>query len=380
FSSMGGTIRNPHDPKESPGQSSGGSGAAVAAAYAPLALGTDTGGSIRSPAAANGVAGLKPTHGLVSRDGIIPLALSLDVVGPLSRHVADLALALDVLAGSDPHDPATLRSRDGQRNTTKPGDPTQLSYFQSLDKQALAGARVGIIRTFVGDNPSIAWAVDAAVSAMRARGATVVDVTFPEWLMGSELSDVYRTVLEPEFPAQLLQYLRTLPATAPKDLRQLVAKAERIRGPRADGAGPNPERWVTLRALAAEVVPLDDPQYLLARDHALPFVRDVVETLLQQQSLDVLVFPTGDGPVDLELPTNAADHRTPFVNGLASLSGAPEVVVPAGFTNTGLPVTLSFLGRRFSERRLLALSYAFEHATHALKLPLHTPPLSAAGH
>ena len=165
MSSLGGRTRNPHDLVRTPSGSSGGTGAAIAAAYAQVGLGTDTGGSVRGPSTANGIAGLKPTYGLLSRDGIVPLALSFDTAGPMARHVYDVAAALGVMTGVDPADDATAASA-GRFET---------DYTRFLDPDALRGARIGIARDFLGQDPEVDWIVEASLAVMRDAGATVVD-------------------------------------------------------------------------------------------------------------------------------------------------------------------------------------------------------------
>ena len=158
FSSLGGQTHNPHDPLRTPSGSSGGTGASIAAGYATLGLGTDTGGSVRGPSTSNGVVGLKPTHGLLSRDGIIPLALSFDTGGPLARNVADIAVALGIMTGVDPADAATKKS-DGKFET---------DYTKYLNAGALKGARIGIARDFMGQDPEVDWVIEASLAAIAA--------------------------------------------------------------------------------------------------------------------------------------------------------------------------------------------------------------------
>jgi amidase len=175
-SSLGGQSLNPHDLKRSPAGSSGGTGVAVAAAYAPLGMGTDTGGSIRGPSTANGIVGLKPTHGLLSRSGIIPLSLTFDTGGPMARSVNDVAVALGAMTGVDPADAATRKS-EGKFST---------DYTKDLKTDALKGARIGIARDFLGADPDVDWVIEASLDTMRKSGATIVDVRFPKWLLRLE--------------------------------------------------------------------------------------------------------------------------------------------------------------------------------------------------
>src|SRR5262245_22933999 len=213
-SSLGGQMKNPHDLARTPLGSSGGSGISVAAAFAVIGIGTDTGGSIRGPSAANGVVGLKPTHGLISRHGIVPLALSFDTAGPIARNVYDVAAALSVIAGIDPADAATKKS-DGH---------IQTDYTKYLRTDALNGARIGLARDFTGQDPDVDWAVDAGVASMRRAGATVVDVRLPKWLLEVK-GEFYNAIRYPEFATQITDYLKTLGSGYPKNIEQLLAQA-----------------------------------------------------------------------------------------------------------------------------------------------------------
>jgi amidase len=365
-SSLGGQSLNPHDLARSPSGSSGGTGVAIAAAFAPLGFGTDTGGSIRGPSTANGIVGLKPTHGLISRTGIIPLALTFDTGGPMARSVTDVAIALDVVAGIDPADAATKKS-DGHVET---------DYTKYLKADALRGARIGIARDFMGADPDVDWVIESALDAMRKAGATVVDVRYPKWLLDAK-EGWYTAVRWPEFPAQIAQYLATLGPGHPKTLEDLIEKAEAFRGTRPDGAGPNPSRWSLFKTEEASGT-LDDYRYTSVRDHALPLVRAVVEGILAANRLDAIVYPTSSRRPGLIADTGArgGGDDVPSATDVANLTGFPDLIVPAGFTGDNLPVGISFFGPAFSEPKLLALGYSFEQATHARRTPVHTPPLA----
>lgn len=366
MSSLGGPTRNPHDPARTPSGSSGGTGAAVAAAYAPLGFGTDTGGSVRGPSSANGIVGLKPTLGLLSRDGIVPLALSFDTAGPMARSVTDVAVVLGVLVGPDPADPATQASAGRIHD----------DYTRFLDADALAGARIGVARDFLGQDREVDWIVEAALATLEAAGATVVDVKLPKWLLESR-GELYRTIRYPEFRAQLADYLATLAPGFPRTLEDVVESNRTLLARRDDGARPDPTRW-RLMLDELESPGLDDPEYRAVRDHGLPLIRDTLAGVLAREQLDALVYPTSPtrpGRLDPDPDPDGAPGSggSPVI--LANLSGFPDLIVPAGFTGGGLPVTLSFLGPAFSEPRLLALGYAFEQRTRALRLPVTTPPL-----
>lgn len=365
LSSLGGQMRNPHDVARTPLGSSGGSGIAVASAFCVLAIGTDTGGSIRNPCATTGIAGLKPTYGLVSRRGIVPLALSFDTAGPMARCVADLAVALDVLAGTDPADAVT---READTRKAAYGD-------LALGADVLRGARLGVLRDFSGQDPEVDWVAEASLSALRRAGATLVDVRLPAWLLRAK-GEFYDAIRYPEFAAQIADYLRATGPAYPKTLQEIVGRVQALGAGRPDGTGLNPARWALMRReLAAG--PLDDPRHLAVRDHALPLVRAMLDGLVRAERLDAFVTPT----LPTRAPLIAAPAAPPGgaagspVN-LANLSGWPDLVVPAGMTTDGLPVTLSFLGPAFSERRLLALGLAFESLAHARRLPRHTPALA----
>lgn len=361
-SSLGGQILNPHDLLRSPSGSSGGTGASLAAAYAMAGLGTDTGGSVRGPSAANGIAGLKTTMGLVSRDGVIPLALSFDTVGPMARHVYDVAAMLSVLAGVDPADAAT-----------KAGDGRSMpDYTQALKADALTGARLGIARDFLGQDEDVDWVMEASLDLMREQGATIVDVRLPKWLLDAK-GEFYSAVRYPEFVVQIAEYLKSTPAKYPKNINELIARARQLNAPRPDGASPNPGRW-SLLLREAKSGTLNDYPYTSVRDHGLPLVRAVLNGVITDNKLDAIIYPTASK----RTPLNAAPPDVPggssaSGSNLANLSGFPDLVVPAGFTTDDLPVAMSFMGPAFSEARLLAIGYSFEQATRARRLPMHTP-------
>ncbi len=364
FSSLGGQSHNPHDPTRSPSGSSGGTGVAIAAGYAALGLGTDTGGSVRGPSTANGIVGLKPTLGLLSRDGIIPLALSFDTGGPMARHVADVAVALGIMAGVDGADPATSKS-EGRVET---------DYTRHLDTDALKGARIGIARDFMGQDPEVDWVVEASLAAMRAAGATVVDVRFPKWLLDAK-GEFYTAVRYPEFPVQIGAYLATLKPGFPKTLAEMIERSEKLSSTGPDGAGPNPPRWTLFKREAASGT-MEDYRYVAVRDHGLPLVRTTLEGVFAANKLDAMVYPTSSRrPELIAAPPDVPGGGSASGSNLANLSGFPDLIVPAGFTSDRLPVGLSFMGTAFTEGKLLGLGYAFEQATKARRLPAHTPAL-----
>jgi amidase len=363
-SSMIGQSRNPHDLDRTPSGSSGGTGVAIAAGYAPIGLGTDTGGSIRGPVSSNGIAGLKPTLGLLSRDGIVPLSLSFDTGGPMARSVYDVAVALGVMTGVDAADAAT-KSSAGKSDT---------DYTKHLKTDALKGARIGIARDFMGQDAEVDWVVESAIAVMKKAGATVVDVRYPKWLLDAK-GEFYNAIRYPEFAAQIADYLKTLGPSYPKTIQQLMERASAVTSPRADGAGPNPSRW-TMFAREAASGSMTDARYTSVRDHALPLVRAAVEGLLATDRLDAIVYPTASRrPGLIAAPPDPPGGGGASATNVANLSGFPDLIVPAGFTGDGLPVAISFFGPAFSEGKLLGLGYSFEQATRARRRPVHTPAL-----
>lgn len=366
MSSLGGPVYNPHDSARTPSGSSGGTGAAIAAGYAMVGLGTDTGGSVRGPSSANGIVGLKPTHGLISRDGIIPLALSFDTAGPMARNVYDVAVSLGIMTGVDEADSATAGSADHKVE----------DYTRFLDSGALDGARIGVARDFMGSDQEVDWVVEAALEAMRDAGAEIVDVEFPSWLLDAR-GRFYRAVRYREFRAQIRDYLATTGDDYPKTLEDLVHRSMQLTASGPDGIVPNPGRW-QLMLKEDESGELTDYEYVAVRDHALPLIRGIVAGIIGEQELDAIVYPTSPvrpERVDPDPDPDGAPRRggSPVI--LANLTGFPDLIIPAGFTGRGLPVTISFMGPAFSEGRLLALGYAFEQRTRSRRLPAATPTL-----
>jgi amidase len=367
-SSLGGQSLNPHDLTRTPAGSSGGTGVAIAAGFAPLGLGTDTGGSIRGPSSVNGIVGLKPTHGLLSRDGIIPLALSLDTGGPMARSVYDVAVSLGIMTGVDPADDATKKSQG----------KFEKDYTKFLKADALKGARIGVARDFTGADPDVDWVFESALKAMEKAGATLVNVRYPKWFLDSSNQAVF-TLYPAEFKVQIADYLKTTGPKYPKNLDQLIEAAENYRSMGNDGAGPNLSRWTYFKNVEAKADALTDPRYLALKNYYLPMTSALVEGIMAKDKLDAIVYPTGTRrPAQIAAPPGPPLGSTPSPTGIANLAGFPDLIVPAGFTTDDLPVTVSFFGTAFSEPKLLALGYSFEQATHALRRPVNTPALANA--
>jgi len=363
FSSLGGQTLNPHDLTRGPAGSSGGSGAALAAWYAPIALGTDTGGSIRGPCAANGLACLKPTHGLLSRAGIVPLSLSFDTGGPMARNVYDVAVALGAMTGIDANDPATEKSlglfhRD---------------YTVFLKREALAGSTLGVLTDYAGTDPETKRIFTASIERLKQLGAKIVEIELPGHI--KERSSLTSIIRNAEFKAQIADYLATLDGKYPQTLDDLIAAAKGFDESAAIGQA-NPARW-ELFDREATGLPLNDAVYLSARDQGTAMVRSHLSAIMLQQQLDAFIYPTSPLPArPIMRDYSAEGGGGGSGTSLANITGFPDAIVPAGVTSEGLPVTLSFLGAAFSEPRILAFAYAFEQATHARVNPKTTPALS----
>ncbi len=361
FSSAGGQTRNPHDLTRGPAGSSGGTGAAVAAAFSPFGIGTDTGGSVRGPSSVNGLAGLKPTIGLLSRDGIIPLALSLDTAGPMARSVYDVAISLNVMTGVDKADAATKPSK---KHLLK-------DYSAVLKTGSLKGARIGVARDFFGVNPEVDRVMEESIATLKKLGAEVIDpVPLPTYFMQSRASLLW-AVMGAEFKSQITDYLKTTKPGYPKSFADIVRLSN-------DPATKyrSPERAFGLTWQAENLPALTDPVFLAARDQGLALARATISGVLAKHKLDALVYPTNSVPAQpIVLPAGYMAPGSP--SGMANLTGFPDLIVPAGMTKEGLPVTISFFGPAWSEPKLLAYGYDFEQATKAIVLPKHTPALPA---
>jgi len=357
-SSMGGQTRNPHDLTRGPAGSSGGTGAAIAASFAQFGLGTDTGGSIRGPSAANGIVGLKPTHGLLSRDGIVPLVLSFDTGGPMARSVYDIAVSLNVMTGVDPADAATKKSQG----------KIEKDYTAFLKKGSLKGARIGIARDFTGQDAETDRIFNEAVATLKKEGAIIVDpLVFPDFFLRLK-DNLSREIRSAEFPAQIGDYLKTTGPKYPKTIADLA----RLSNDPATGYR-SPGKAVGMKWSAEHVVSLDNPVYLAAKNEGLATMRATAMAVFKKYQLDAIVYPTSPRPAT---PIDAASGSGAGApSRIANHTGFPDLIVPAGMTKDGLPVTLSFLGPAFSEGKLLSYGYDFEQATAARKLPKHTPVL-----
>ena len=367
-SSMAGVTRNPYNLKRDVAGSSSGSAAAVAANFAVFATGSDTAGSIRAPANVAGTVGIKPTLGLTSRDGIIPVSLSYDVTGPIARTVADAAIALQYMAGVDPDDPRTAESRSWQVE----------DYTKFFDKDALKGARIGIARDYFGGNPEVDETIERAIAKMRAMGATFVDLNVPKYVRDA-WQDKMELVIDRELEPQLNAYLASLPGSGPKTLKDMIKGYKAL--PKNDPVPlVSPVRIeyyekVTNSPGAADIA------YLYTLTNKLPVSRNGVVEAMEKHDLDAIVFPTMPCTASplftvKEDKTYVCNVPDPWIAGyMGCVTGFPEITVPAGMTQHGLPIGLSFYGKPYTEPKLIALAYAYEQATKARKPPPTTPAL-----
>ena len=349
WSGRGGLCRNPYALDRNPCGSSSGTGAAISANLAAVGVGTETDGSIVCPSSANSLVGIKPTVGLVSRRGIVPIAHSQDTAGPMARTVADAAALLSVLAGTDPEDPATAAAR------------VESDYTKFLDPDGLRGARIGVARAkFFGYSASADKLVEAAIDVMKRAGAVIVDpADVPH---AGEYDDAEFTVLLYEFKADLNAYLAGLGDQAPnKTLADLIAFNDRTR----DRELPYFGQEIFIKA--QEKGPLSDDAYVEALAHCRRLSRtEGLDVVFAKEKLDAIVAPTGSPPWTTDLVNG--DHFLGASSTPAAVSGYPSVSVPVGYAH-GLPVGMSFIGTAWSEPKLIRLAYAYEQAARPRRAP-----------
>ena len=344
ISSLGGQTLNPYDLSRCPGGSSGGTGAAVAASFAAIGWGTDTCGSIRIPSAFGSLFGLRPTMGMVSRDGIVPLALSQDVAGPMARTATDLAIALDVTVGADPNDAAT---------NIIAGKPLP-KFRDSLRTDALRGARIGIFKPYFRNaDADVADTIRAAARSMRALGAEVVEVDMPDF--DDVITGTGAILYETKF--DLVDYFNRPGVEPVKSLGEIIEKGLFDKALEARHKGAD-----TATARDSE-----GHKKVLARQALL---RARIIAFMDSLHLDAIAYPTST-----RKPVLAGDPQLGATCALSAQTGLPAITMPAGFTGDGLPTGLELLGRPFSDVRLVQYAYAFEQSGPRRKAPPTTPVL-----
>lgn len=354
WSARGGLTLNPYFLDRNPCGSSSGSGVAVSAGMAPLAIGTETNGSIVCPSSVNGIVGIKPTVGLVGRSGIIPISHTQDTAGPMARTVSDAAELLGALVGTDPQDEAT-RAAEGRGHQ---------DYTRFLDQQGLRGARIGLLREYWGRHPDLDRMLEQAVSAMQEAGATCVDI--------EELQEVGATrepgleVMLYEFKAGLNRYLDDLaPGAGIRTLDDLIEFNERNRDAEMPYFGQD------ILESAARRGPLDTPQYRNALARSRDGCRHAIDSTLAARGLDAFFAPT-TGPAWVTDLVHGDRSSFPACSSAAARAGYPHVTVPGGQVFS-LPVGVSFFGRAWSEPRLLTLAHSFETTTRHRYPPAMLP-------
>lgn len=352
WSGVGGQTKNPYVLDRNPCGSSSGTGSAIAASLATVGVGTETDGSIICPAAVAGLVGIKPTVGLVSRDGIVPIAVSQDTAGPMARTVADAAILLSAMAAADPADPATGAAGH-----------SAVDYLAHLQPDALRGARIGVVRKSMGYHPDVDAAMASAIEHLRQAGATVVDADIPT---AGQWDDAEYQVLLYEFKDGLERYL----ASHAQPLRSL---AQLIAFNREHAAEEMPWFGQEVFEQAVTKGPLSDPEYLQAQRSARALAGPQgIDAALQAQQLDALIAPATAPAWRTDVVL--ADHYLGGGYGAAAVAGYPSISVPMGDSH-GLPLGLIFMGPAWSEARLIELGYAFEQITQARRAPAYLPSL-----
>jgi amidase len=357
WSGRGGLTKNPYALDRNPCGSSSGSGAGVSANLCAAAIGTETDGSIVCPSSSNGLAGIKPTVGLVSRSGIIPISHSQDGAGPMCRTLRDAAIVLGALTGVDPEDTATAGS----------SGKSQTDYAQFCDPNGLKGARIGVARKYFGFSDAVDAIMEQSLDVLKHQGATLVDPADIETF--GKFDDTELLVFMYELKADLNAYLARLGPSAPvRSLQEIIDFNDR------NHAKEMPYFGQDLFIKAEAKGPLTEQAYLdaLAKNHQLARVEGI-DALMDKHHLDAIVAPTG-GPAWLTDLVNG-DHSAGGSSNAAAVAGYPNINVTAGFL-AGLPVGISFFGRAWSEPALIKLAYSFEQATKARQAPRFLPTIT----
>jgi len=357
WSGRGRQCKNPYVLDRNPSGSSSGSAVAVSSSYCAVAVGTETDGSIVSPSNACGIVGFKPTVGLVSRAGVIPIAHSQDTAGPMGRTVADAAALLSGMTGVDPRDPATA---DSQGHIAP-------DYTAFLDANGLRGARIGV-RARTGNNPILNELLENTIKLLREHGAEVVDPA--ELETAGQLGTAERDVLQYEFKADLNAYLATMPSNVGyRTLADLIAFNEAHQTQEMPYFGQ--EIFITCQ----EKGPLTEQAYLDARAKCVELTRAKgIDATMDKHRLDAMMGPSGGPTGVVDLATLGGGGGGGGSSQFPAVSGYPHITVPAGF-HMGLPMGISFFGRAWSEPVLIKIAYGFEQATKARKAPTFIPTL-----
>ncbi len=347
WSAMGGLVANPYELDRTACGSSSGTGAGVAADYAVIGIGTETDGSVTCPSSMQGLAGLKPTVGLVSRTHIVPISHSQDTAGPMGHSVADIAALLTVMAGTDLADPATAQA-----------DAHKVDYTQNLTKDALKGVHIGVLRDEIGNEPKTAAVFEQALQKLKDAGAVLVDIKDSSV---AKIGDNEGAILNYELKADLNAYLATTPATVKtRTLADLIAFDN------ANAAREMPLFKQELFDEAQKTTGLSDPAYVAA-SAAKAAAAARIDGLLKDNGVALLVAPTY-APAWLSDPIYGDIYNGPSATQLPAVAGYPHLTVPMDMIQ-GLPVGISFIGTAWSEMSLLRAGYVFEQATHARKKP-----------
>lgn len=354
WSSRGGQTKNPYALDRNPCGSSSGSAVAVAANLCAAALGTETDGSLICPAHNNGIVSIKPTLGLISRSGIIPVSHNQDTAGPMTRTVSDTAVLLGALTGFDPRDPVTGSSQ-GKALT---------DYTPYLDPDGLRGVRIGVARNFFGFNPDVDQIMETCIAEMKRLGAEIIDPANVE--TEEKLGKTEVEVFLYDFKADLNKYLGGVSPDLPThSLKEIIAFNKK------NSAKVMPYFGQERMLLAEKKGPLTDPEYIkaLETNHRLARTEGIDATLIEHQ-LDAIVAPTG-GPAWLTDWVNG-DHHGGSSSSFPAVAGYPNITVPAGYIH-GLPIGISFFGGAFQEPTLIKIAYAFEQATQIRRPPQFLP-------
>jgi amidase len=386
YNTVSGQTVNPYNFKRQTGGSSSGSGAAIAANFAVLAVGTDTSTSVRGPAAFNGIVGLRPTTGLISRDGIAPKNLNFDSAGPMARTVTDVAHMMNVIAapdgGSDPLNATVWKEVAKRSGGASAGGATRVDYTRYLDKNALKGAKLGVVRDFFGGDPEIDALANEAIAKLEALGAKTVNITLDPKFVEAYLTGgrTIRRVSDYRFRKDWEAYLATFGPGVPKTVAEFVSTYENV-----VSKSPLPVEDSVMRLLKDSLVHnTDEPAYQDLIANVLPSATRDKLALFEKHGVDALVFPyqssfaapIANPAFKIEDSTFVKSERPqPSILGGYSSVGFPAIVVPIGFGSQGLPMDIAFFGKPYEEGRIIGYAFAYEQATHLRKPSPLLPPL-----